>query len=59
MKVSMFMVVVCVVAVVVTIIQRWKERLAIARNLLDVLDDATIAKKTGLSVADIRSLRTF
>ncbi len=36
-----------------------KERLAIARNLLDVLDDATIAQKTGLSVADIRSLRTF
>ena len=29
----------------------------IARNLLDVLDDATIAQKTGLSVADIQQLR--
>jgi predicted transposase/invertase (TIGR01784 family) len=29
----------------------------IARNLLDVLDDATIAMKTGLSAADIRQLR--
>ena len=29
----------------------------IARNLLDVLDDATIAQKTGLSVVDIQQLR--
>lgn len=31
--------------------------LAIAGNLLDVLDDATIALKTGLSVADVQQLR--
>lgn len=30
----------------------------IARNLLDVLDDATIAQKTGLSTADIQQLRS-
>lgn len=30
----------------------------IARNLLDVLDDATIAHKTGLTVADVQQLRT-
>lgn len=32
--------------------------LAIARNLLDILDDAMIAAKTGLSVEDVRRLRT-
>ena len=29
----------------------------IARNLLDVLDDATIALKTGLTADDVRQLR--
>jgi len=29
----------------------------IAKNLLDVLDDETIAKKTGLSIEEIRELR--
>lgn len=29
----------------------------VARNLLDILDDATIAKKTGLSAAQVRQLR--
>lgn len=33
------------------------QALAIARNLLDVLDDATIAAKTGLSPADLATLR--
>ena len=33
------------------------ERQAIARNLLDVLDDATIADKTGLAVEDVAVLR--
>ncbi len=31
--------------------------LDIASNLLDVLDDATIAKKTGLTVVEISNLR--
>lgn len=31
--------------------------LAIARNLLDILDDATIALKTGLSETDVKQLR--
>jgi predicted transposase/invertase (TIGR01784 family) len=31
--------------------------LEIARNLLDVLDDSTIAAKTGLSVDDVQALR--
>jgi predicted transposase/invertase (TIGR01784 family) len=31
--------------------------LEIARNLLDVLDDATIAQKTGLNISEIRRLR--
>ncbi len=29
----------------------------VAKNLLDVLDDKTIARKTGLSIQDIASLR--
>lgn len=33
------------------------EKQAIARNLLDVLDDATIAVKTGLSLEDVARLR--
>ncbi len=33
------------------------EKLEIARNLLDVLDDATIAIKTGLSIEAIKALR--
>jgi predicted transposase/invertase (TIGR01784 family) len=32
-------------------------KLAIARNLLDVLDDATIAHKTGLTLAQVAALR--
>ncbi len=31
--------------------------LEIARNLLDILDDATIARKTGLSEVDVQQLR--
>jgi flagellar biosynthesis/type III secretory pathway protein FliH len=31
--------------------------IAIARNLLDVLDDATIALKTGLTAEEVRQLR--
>lgn len=33
------------------------EKRAIARNLLDVLDDKTIASKTGLTVDEVRGLR--
>ena len=33
------------------------ERQAIARNLLDVLDDATIAAKTGFALEDVAALR--
>lgn len=36
---------------------REAERFAIARNLLDVLDDATIAHKTGLTLEQISALR--
>ena len=32
-------------------------KLAIAKSLLDVLDDETIAKKTALSVKEVRKLR--
>lgn len=34
-----------------------KKAVEIARNLLDVLDDETIAQKTGLSLKDVRELR--
>lgn len=34
-----------------------EEKLAIAKNLLDVLDDETIATKTGLSVEEVINLR--
>jgi predicted transposase/invertase (TIGR01784 family) len=34
-----------------------EEKLEIARNLLDVLDDATIALKTGLTLEQIQALR--
>ena len=36
---------------------RLEEKLDIARNLLDVLDDETIAKKTGLSIEEVKKLR--
>jgi predicted transposase/invertase (TIGR01784 family) len=36
---------------------REEGRKEIARNLLDILDDAMIAAKTGLSVAQVRQLR--
>jgi predicted transposase/invertase (TIGR01784 family) len=37
----------------------WKEaQQAIARNLLDVLDDVTIAQKTGLTTEEVSRLRT-
>lgn len=36
---------------------RKNERIVIAKNLLDVLDNETIALKTGLSVGEIESLR--
>lgn len=35
-----------------------EEKLEIARNLLDVLDDATIALKTGLTLEQIKTLRS-
>jgi len=34
-----------------------QQKRAIARNLLDVLDDQTIAIKTGLSLEDVKALR--
>lgn len=34
-----------------------EEKLEIARNLLDVLDDETIARKTGLSIEEVKKLR--
>ena len=34
-----------------------EEKLEIARNLLDILDDETISKKTGLSIEEVRKLR--
>ena len=34
-----------------------QEKINIAKNLLDILDDATIALKTGLSEETIASLR--
>ncbi|MGL5822182.1 MAG: hypothetical protein ACRCYE_11300 [Sarcina sp.] len=34
-----------------------KKAIEIARNLLDLLDDETIAKKTGLSINDVTELR--
>ena len=36
---------------------RNEEKLAIARNLLDILDDATIAAKTGLDLEQVADLR--
>lgn len=36
---------------------RNKEKLNIAKNLLDILDDETIALKTGLTVEQIQNLR--
>jgi hypothetical protein len=36
---------------------RQKEKLAIAKNLLDILDNETIALKTGLAITDIQHLR--
>jgi predicted transposase/invertase (TIGR01784 family) len=39
--------------------EAWKEaRRELARNLLNILDDETIASKTGLSVDEVVSLRT-
>jgi predicted transposase/invertase (TIGR01784 family) len=35
-----------------------EEKLAIARQLLDRLDDATIGQTTGLSIEDVRKLRS-
>ena len=37
---------------------RQEEKLAIARQLLDRLDDATIGQTTGLSIEDVRKLRS-
>jgi len=36
---------------------REEERITLARNLLDVLDDEVIAAKTGLSIAVVSKLR--
>ena len=35
-----------------------EEKIAIARNLLDVLDNETIALKTGLTILDVEKLRS-
>jgi len=35
----------------------YRAKLLIARNLLDILDDATIASKTGLKEAEVNRLR--
>lgn len=37
---------------------RQEEKQAIARQLLDRLDDATISQTTGLSIEDVRNLRS-
>ena len=34
-----------------------KSQTVIAKNLLDILDDETIAQKTGLSMDEVRKLR--
>ena len=36
---------------------RNEEKIAIARNLLDILDNETIALKTGLTISDVENLR--
>lgn len=36
---------------------RKEEKLSIARNLLDILDNETIALKTGLTITDVEKLR--
>ncbi|MGL5616299.1 MAG: hypothetical protein ACRDD2_08735 [Sarcina sp.] len=33
------------------------KQIEIAKNLLDVLDDETIAKKTGLNIEEVKKLR--
>ncbi|MDR5588964.1 hypothetical protein RGC78_15990, partial [Clostridium sp. 5N-1] len=35
----------------------YKKAIEVARNLLDVLDDETIALKTGLNIDEIKKLR--
>jgi hypothetical protein len=44
-----------------TLLERDREKIEgkieVAKNLLDILDDETIAKKTGLSVEQIKKLR--
>ena len=35
-----------------------KKAIEIARNLLDVLDEETISQKTGLTVEEVRALKT-
>ena len=34
-----------------------QEKIIIAKNLLDVLDDKTISMKTGLSIKEVNELR--
>ena len=34
-----------------------EEKIAIAKNLLDILDNETIAIKTGLTISDVENLR--
>ena len=34
-----------------------QEKINIAKNLLDILDDATISLKTGLSIKSVKKLR--
>ena len=36
---------------------RIDERINIAKNLLDIFDDETIAKKTGLNIEEVKKLR--
>lgn len=35
-----------------------KGKIEVAKNLLDVLDDKTIAAKTGLSIEEVKALRS-
>ena len=36
-----------------------QEKIALAKNLLDILDNKTIAEKTGLNIEEIESLRNY
>lgn len=44
---------------ILTLTEKWEKRsrIEIAKNLLDILDDNTIAEKTGLSLEEVQQLR--